>query len=337
MNITQYQKLYMPETVIIELTELCNFNCIHCYEKHQRKDLLDFNDYVNILLELKELGCFRIVFTGGEPFIRKELLYKLIKLAKDLNFYVSIISNLSLCNKKDIDILKMLHPDKIIVSLYGLSAESYSRVCKTRISPNKILNNILDLKINNINTIVQSVALKENIGEIDKIRQWCLDNDLQFTYNTIIFGREGTDKSNISHQISTNDLQRLFELDTENFINDYNAMNKHTDKQMCIAGRKKICISADGSIFPCATWRIKIGTVFKGMKYFWENPTKTLEKIRLMEYQDFECSKCSMSTMCVFCPGVNYSENSNPYIPAKSICRYSKQLYGFYKNINFDC
>jgi MoaA/NifB/PqqE/SkfB family radical SAM enzyme len=46
MNYEQYASLVMPETAILELTEYCNFNCVHCYETHQRESLLDIDDYI---------------------------------------------------------------------------------------------------------------------------------------------------------------------------------------------------------------------------------------------------------------------------------------------------
>lgn len=47
MNYEQYASLVMPETAILELTEYCNFNCVHCYETHQRESLLDIDDYID--------------------------------------------------------------------------------------------------------------------------------------------------------------------------------------------------------------------------------------------------------------------------------------------------
>ena len=92
MNYEQYASLVMPETAILELTEYCNFNCVHCYETHQRESLLDIDDYITVLHDLKRLGCFKIILTGGEPFIRKELLFDVAKIAKKENFHLTIIT-----------------------------------------------------------------------------------------------------------------------------------------------------------------------------------------------------------------------------------------------------
>lgn len=64
MNYEQYASLVMPETAILELTEYCNFNCVHCYETHQRESLLDIDDYITVLHDLKRLGCFKIRLIG---------------------------------------------------------------------------------------------------------------------------------------------------------------------------------------------------------------------------------------------------------------------------------
>ena len=49
--------------------------------------------------------------------------------------------------------------------------------------------------------------------------------------------------------------------------------------------------------------------------------------IRQLNYYDFECSSCSNSLYCTFCPGVNYSENTNPFIPSWQVLQDSISVF----------
>ncbi|MCK4763988.1 MAG: 4Fe-4S cluster-binding domain-containing protein, partial [Candidatus Aminicenantes bacterium] len=73
--------------------ERCNLRCAHCYQKsYDFKDLEDEKIFkIASLLDLalrKWNRAGRISLTGGEPFLRKDLLIKLLDFfEKSQNFY----------------------------------------------------------------------------------------------------------------------------------------------------------------------------------------------------------------------------------------------------------
>lgn len=327
MNSEQYASLVMPETAILELTEYCNFNCVHCYETHQRESLLDIDDYITVLHDLKRLGCFKIILTGGEPFIRKELLFDVAKIAKKENFHLTIITNLSLCDSADVQRIYDIGVDQVCVSLYGFTDETYAAMCQVAVSAELIRERIVHMKRLGLNVKLLCTLTSENICDLSSIEKWCATQDIQVSYNYIIYGRENDTKENLTYALNKNFILQILNLRKNEFIKNYS--NKNEKRGMCSAGRKKICIAADGTLFPCATWRIKVGSVFDGIEKSWVTPSRELMWIRQLNYYDFECSSCSNSLYCTFCPGVNYSENTNPFIPAKSLCKSAKILKEF--------
>ena len=57
----------------IEITNRCNLNCRHCYvDKNQSKDL-DSKKVFDLIGQSRELSVHRLMFTGGEPLLVKDL------------------------------------------------------------------------------------------------------------------------------------------------------------------------------------------------------------------------------------------------------------------------
>ncbi|MBS3736463.1 MAG: GTP 3',8-cyclase MoaA [Candidatus Bipolaricaulota bacterium] len=62
----------------LSLTGRCNFRCKYCMpeegiEKLPRKEILSFEEIVNLVGAASELGINKVRFTGGEPLTRKDL------------------------------------------------------------------------------------------------------------------------------------------------------------------------------------------------------------------------------------------------------------------------
>ncbi|MCF0114530.1 MAG: PqqD family peptide modification chaperone [Erysipelotrichaceae bacterium] len=66
--------------VEIDVTKRCNANCLFCFQgsQHHYDDKLSFNEIVNLLDDLRELGVYSIGFSGGEPYMKKYVISKTV-------------------------------------------------------------------------------------------------------------------------------------------------------------------------------------------------------------------------------------------------------------------
>ena len=65
----------IPILMVISPTMRCNLQCTGCYSaNYDREDAIDTPTFHRILREAKELGIYFVVVSGGEPFIRSDLL-----------------------------------------------------------------------------------------------------------------------------------------------------------------------------------------------------------------------------------------------------------------------
>jgi organic radical activating enzyme len=76
----QIEKLYWDKRYIykmhLELTYRCNFRCVHCYNPTHGggRSEMTTAEWVRALDQLAALGCYLITFTGGELFVRKDVV-----------------------------------------------------------------------------------------------------------------------------------------------------------------------------------------------------------------------------------------------------------------------
>ena len=114
---------------------LCNIECKNCYiqssPKNDRLVYLTFNEVKSFIDEAidKDLETEEIGFTGGEPFMNKDIL-KMIEYSLSKNFKVLVLSNAMrpMLNKKE-DLLKLNHKNLTIrVSIDHYQKEKHEEI-----------------------------------------------------------------------------------------------------------------------------------------------------------------------------------------------------------------
>ena len=87
-------------TFHIELTNKCNERCVHCYIPHECKNTdIEYNLMIKALNQCRDMGVMNIVFSGGEPMLHPQFC-EFLRYAKDLDFNVTVLSNLTLLDDK---------------------------------------------------------------------------------------------------------------------------------------------------------------------------------------------------------------------------------------------
>lgn len=124
----------VPYKVSINPTKRCNAKCIMCpfWTNLEKKPALAGNELakeriISLLDELGALGTKWISFSGGEPFIRNDIL-DLIRHAKRLGFGVTIYTNGSLVTQEVADQLLDANTDQVRFSLDGPSPEVHDKI-----------------------------------------------------------------------------------------------------------------------------------------------------------------------------------------------------------------
>ena len=156
-----YPVLAAPDEVVIELTKKCDLNCRVCFAG-RRSEEQSFKNLSGVLRQAKKMGVKNIRFTGGEPFLNKNLV-PLLKAAKARGFYTLVNTNAAATDKK---LLKTAaeYMDNVLVSLQGRDKRTESEATRTQGLFHAKLSNITSLrtagvKILRLGTIISKDVL----------------------------------------------------------------------------------------------------------------------------------------------------------------------------------
>ena len=131
---TEVRVPYLYE-VHLDITSACNLKCKHCYQfpylygNESRKDI-ETEEILNLIDQMHDLNASKLVISGGEPFLRPDIV-KIIKYAISKGIFISaIFTNGTVVNDKLLEfIAKEAWPSMIIaVSLDGDSPIIHDRL-----------------------------------------------------------------------------------------------------------------------------------------------------------------------------------------------------------------
>lgn len=295
----------MPINTIINLTNNCNFNCLHCYVQSQKNiddHSLSVKEWKQIVDELKKRGCLYITFTGGEVLTSKKFV-EIYEYAYALNFRITVMTNLSLLQEKHIQMFIKKLPYEITVTLYGSSNETYEKFCGKKNGWDIVKNNIILLKNNKIPFKVQTILNTINYSEIKTMKNFLDENGISFR----VYRK-------MKSEIDGNNRPLLYQISVEQEIESYNIIGdkqqykeiikKNRQKwengyKQCFAGLTNCYIDCGGNLFLCnQSCDFKFNILDYGFDVAWE-------KIYHIRRQEIElinkCGKCANREICGKC------------------------------------
>ena len=292
------KKTSFPNTVILELINRCDLECVMCYQGFRndaKKVTLDDSLLDKIFDEFKKNKLNSLMLSFSEPLLYKNI-GNILKRAEEAEIMdIFLFTNGNLLNKKNAEILLNSSLTRLFVSIDGATKETYDKVRipvgKSRLKQNRLEmleKNILNfIKLRNEKNkqlpLVRTsfLALDENKHEIDSfINKW---------------------KPIVDHVDIQKHVVPFFELDEmkkmeENFKDDKREYS-------CNEPWGQVSIYSDGTVAPCcATFgRNKIiGDIKKQtLEEIWTG--KEMNKIRngfRKNNPDIVCKTC-----------LNHSEN----------------------------
>lgn len=166
------KKIKLPG-VIYEMTTLCNLNCKYCYNywKKNNENLAgveSFNPLKTLKQFIKNVKCKEVTFSGGEPTTNFKELLDCIMYLKARNYKVTIITNATLLDSENVDILAKLKVDLLEITINSYKKEIHERLNGIEGSFEKSIQIIKEAKKKGIEVVVPIVLTKYNVKEIDK-------------------------------------------------------------------------------------------------------------------------------------------------------------------------
>jgi len=116
-----------PITIVWNVTNRCNLNCIHCHQDSSPASSdpeLTTSDAFKVIDNMSEAGVVTLTFSGGEPLVRNDLC-DLIKRADDSGMLCTIASNGTLMTEQTARRLKQAGIRRVEIGLDGAKPETH--------------------------------------------------------------------------------------------------------------------------------------------------------------------------------------------------------------------
>ncbi len=163
----------------ISVTDRCDFRCRYCMAEDMtflpRKDILTLEEIDRIASAFVRLGARKLRLTGGEPLVRRDIMWLIRRLARHL--HAGALNELTLTTNgsqlaRFADELVDAGVRRVNVSLDTLDAETFRRITR-RGDLSKVLRGLESARAAGLKIKINTVALKGvNEAEIPRLIEW---------------------------------------------------------------------------------------------------------------------------------------------------------------------
>lgn len=308
-------RLKAPLDVQFELTELCTQKCRHCYNYWRYSSIpvgeeLAVSGLLNILDQINQAKVGLVTFTGGEPMIRKDVLFECVMRAHNLGVETGLNSNAVLIKKQDANRLSECGLDHALISMLG-PEEVHNSIGGSGANFKATLEGIQHLQNAKISVSTNMVISKANISKMYEtatiLKQLGVNN---FCAGPMLPSCAGNIPLCLSGVECKQCLKELMRIGKELSINidvlepiprclfnkdDETEFVKFFGNRICSAAVSSCAISSTGFMRPCIHSDEVFGSVLPD-KFLdiWEKMTSWSSPDILPQ----ECRKCSALMVC---------------------------------------
>jgi radical SAM protein with 4Fe4S-binding SPASM domain len=328
-----------PTVASIEVTSRCNANCGYCYVKDTSLKELSTEQLFAAINKLSKNGIFHLHITGGEPFLRSDILDVLSYTIDRGFFYCSIFSNGILLTQKHLDFL-VKHRDFFIemrLSVFSHVPAINDAYFGVLGAFNTILKNALYLKENGVKVALAMSVFDFNIKELEETRTFFKDHDLPLLLATYKIITDSRIKKHVATSTSYSFFkQYLLSLTPKELNNHKEFMMQSMDApisaetELCYGRFDFIFMNAQGDLAQCLSFRkMKLGNIFEDKSiHDILQSSPNYHAVCACKKDDFKkCFACKFFNFCSVCLGIVHSETESLDTIDDQACNYALALY----------
>lgn len=317
---------------LIELTYRCNLNCVHCYAKNcgNKKDNVELttNEVIDLIDNLYTCNVFKLTFTGGELFLRKDA-YEIVEHAIKKGFLVDIFSNGTLLSESLIKAIANLHPRSYQSSLYSFIASKHDKITGEVGSFDKTLNTLKLFASYGVPINIKSIIMNLNQEDCEGLEELSQAIGATFQPGLSISPKNDGDKTPCVYRVKEiAALKKFFLKKRENSSTTELFSNRDINSSICGAALSSLSIDPYGNVFPCNSFNYPLGNIRKQkIEDIWNN-LPALYKLREYRVSDLAvCRNCKYINYCTFGPGMALLETGSMFQPYSEACSHAKVQY----------
>lgn len=324
-----------PISATLELTERCNYNCIHCYINKAANDPIASQKEMStaqvkdLIDQLAEAGTLFLLITGGEPFLRSDFI-EIFEYSRRKGLLVTIFSNGSMLTPEIASVLAEYGIRGLEITLYGATPETYEAVTQRPGSYEHCMRGIETALAFKLPLSLKTFVVNTNKYELAQMREFAHERNLKFRFDSMLIPRFDGTGDDHHLQLSIEEMIRLDMEDPERVSAWRDVIKERRDLQVdrvhiynCGAAHQSFHIDAYGNISPCALVRTPCYNVFElGLKNAWE----LLGGVRTLKHtKKTDCADCPYVMFCNQCTGWSQLVMGDLETPVPFICELTKR------------
>jgi radical SAM protein with 4Fe4S-binding SPASM domain len=297
-----------------EITYRCNERCTHCYldvmpPSSQVPGELNTEEAKRVVDELANLGALTITFSGGEVFLRKDI-FEISDYARRKGFAIRFFTNGILIKPEIADKIAAVKPVVVELSVYGRDAATHDSITQVPGSWDLTMRAVHLLLERKIRCIIKTPVMKENIHQINDLRQMAKELGITFQYDLTIIPKHTGDLTPLKHRPSDDQLL--------NFLRErvspetWHLYPQNDDFRFCSIGMNSLSVSPYGEIYTCVGARVSAGNVRQQpLGNIWQESPVWQETTNLTLSNLPVCHTCELRQFCVRCHGTAAYEDGD--------------------------
>jgi radical SAM protein with 4Fe4S-binding SPASM domain len=300
-----------PPRMDLALTYSCNNSCYFCYTGGPKKVTeLSTSDWKKAINKLWDSGIPQIVFTGGEPTLRSDLV-ELIEHSKE--FVTGLVTN----GRKLASLAKELRQaelDYVQVSLESNIKEVHDRMVGVEGAWKETTDGIIEALKANLEVITNTTLTKDNLILFPDLIQAGSELGLKMmACNTLICSGRGTCskkdsgapledlKSTLTRALDVAQKAGIkLEWYSPTCYKQFNPIEFGFGAKACSAAQYNMTIEPDGSVIPCQSWfKEKLGNILQDpWSNIWNHPVASGFREKAYLKGRTECEECEYLNQC---------------------------------------
>jgi AdoMet-dependent heme synthase len=321
-----------PVTVLIQVTDRCNFGCIHCYENHTEKEEMDFAAIDRIIGEIADEGAMFLTLTGGEFFMRRDA-DDILRAARRRKFAVKLLTTGYFIDDERAGLISDLGAIQVDMSFYSADPAVHEHVTQLPGSWKRTLLAAQRLRARKVPVVLKSPVMNLNAAGLPQVAELARELGCDFQFDPSVTGMEDGDDKPIVFRVDDATLRDFYANEEMGIWQNLresmrSAFDPHPDTRLdqtpCRAGQDICAVNPQGEVFACHSLTLPVGDLrTHSFREVWRG-SKQLQHIRGLTWGRIEeCNVCDVRKYCTRCHAMAYLEDGKLDGPSREACRHA--------------
>jgi radical SAM protein with 4Fe4S-binding SPASM domain len=316
-----------PVTVLFQVTDRCNYGCIHCYETHGDKAELSLTEIDRILGEIAAAGTLFLTLTGGEFFMRRDA-EDILRAARRHRFAVKLLTTGWFVTEERADLIAELGSIQVDMSFYAGDPAVHDHVTQIAGSWRRTVEAAERLRARGVIVTLKTPVMDLNVAGLEGMAEAARALGCEFMFDPKVTSREDGDRGPMSCRASDASLRAFYASEGlgvwQKVSSDVPTAAADLDDTPCRAGQDVCGINPQGLVSACHSIPIYGGDLrVQSFRDIWTGSAE-IQRVRELTWRRIEeCNRCEVRAHCNRCHAMAYLEDGKLDGPSSEACRHA--------------